>query len=154
MVRVMVRYLYFFLIISTLLIFTSSSALGVEIATDQKLITVDLGKQMLFAWEGGKILHKTRISSGLPLTPTVKGSFAIRWKIPSQTMKGESKAYGKYEYKNVPHVMYFFQEYAIHGAYWHNRFGRPNSHGCVNVPLSSAEWLYNWAVNGTRVEVF
>jgi|DewCreStandDraft_4_1066084.scaffolds.fasta_scaffold00167_77 lipoprotein-anchoring transpeptidase ErfK/SrfK len=125
-----------------------------EIITDGKLITVDIGKQMLYAWEGGKIIHQTKISSGLPKTPTVKGSFKIRWKVPKQRMKGESAWYGKYDYKNVPHVMYFYQDYAIHGAYWHNKFGRPNSHGCVNVPLASAEWLYNWAEKGTRVEIF
>ncbi|MBI2617780.1 L,D-transpeptidase [Candidatus Gottesmanbacteria bacterium] len=132
----------------------SSSVYAGEIITDQKLITVDLGKQMLYAWEKGQVVHQTKVSTGLPKTPTVKGSFAVKWKVPSQTMRGGSKAYGTYEYKNVPHVMYFYQGYAIHGAYWHNRFGRPNSHGCVNVPLTSAEWLYNWAQKGTRVEVF
>lgn len=142
------------LIVSIIFLFSSSSANAAEIITDGKLITVDIGKQMLYAWEGGKILHQTKISSGLPKTPTVKGSFKILWKTPLTRMKGESKWYGKYDYKNVPHTMYFYQDYAIHGAYWHNRFGRPNSHGCVNVPLTSAEWLYNWAPRGTRVEIF
>ena len=145
------RCLFLFIII----FFSSySSIFATEIITDGKLITVDLTKQMLFAWEGGKILHQTKISAGLPKTPTVKGSFKILWKKPLTRMKGESKWYGIYDYKKVPHVMYFFEDYAIHGAYWHNRFGRPNSHGCVNVPLPSAEWLYNWAPRGTRVEVF
>ena len=74
-------------------------------------------------------------------------------------MKGPSpyKQYypnGKYFIKDVPHVMYFYQAYAIHGAYWHSNFGSRASHGCVNVPLASAEWLYNWANVGTKVEVF
>lgn len=127
---------------------------AVEIATDGKLITVDLYKQKLFAWEGGKIVYETKISSGLPKKPTVKGSFKTWLKRPSQRMKGESKEYGKYDYPNVPNVMYFFQDYAIHGAYWHNRFGRPNSHGCVNVPVEASKWLFDWAPRGTRVEVF
>lgn len=143
-----------FLIILFLLLVPATSVHAEEIITDGKLITVDLGKQMLYAWEGGKIVHQTKVSSGLPKTPTVKGSFKVKWKVSKQTMKGGSKAYGKYEYKNVPNVMYFFQDYAIHGAYWHNRFGRPNSHGCVNVPVLSSEWLYTWAPKGTRVEVF
>lgn len=132
----------------------SSPSFAAEIITDGKLITVDLYKQTLFAWEGGKIVHQTKVSTGLPKAPTPKGSFSIRWKVPKQRMKGGSKAYGKYDYQNVPHVMYFYQDYAIHGAYWHNRFGRRASHGCVNVPLSSATWLYNWASRGTRVEIF
>ncbi|MGK5095299.1 L,D-transpeptidase [Deltaproteobacteria bacterium TL4] len=53
-----------------------------------------------------------------------------------------------------PHVMYFYQGYAIHGAYWHQNFGRVASHGCVNVPFPSAEWLYNFAIVGTRIEVY
>lgn len=125
-----------------------------DITTDGKLITVDLTKQMLYAWEGGKIIYETKVSSGLPKKPTVKGSFKIRTKVAKQTMKGQSKEYGKYMYKNVPNVMYFYQDYAIHGAYWHNRFGRPNSHGCVNVPVEASGWLYAWAEKGTRVEVF
>lgn len=130
-----------------------------DIITADKLITVDTGKQMLYAWEGGKIIHETKVSTGMYLTPTVKGSFKIKTKYALQDMKGPSpyKQYyptGKYYIKNVPHVMYFYQAYAIHGAYWHNNFGVRASHGCVNVPLASAEWLFNWAGVGTQVEVF
>lgn len=130
-----------------------------QILTTDKLITVDLGSQTLTAWQNGQIQHQTKVSTGMSLTPTVKGSFKIRTKIPKQDMRGPSpyKQYypnGKYHIKDVPHVMYFYQAYAIHGAYWHNNFGRPASHGCVNVPLASAEWLYNWAEPGTRVEVY
>lgn len=130
-----------------------------EILTTEKMITVDLGSQLLTAWENGQIQHQTKISSGMWLTPTVKGSFRTYYKTPLQDMKGPSpykKLYpsGKYLTKNVPHIMYFYQGYAIHGAYWHNSFGSPASHGCVNVPLASAEWLYNWAPQGTRIEIF
>lgn len=125
-----------------------------EIITNGKLITVDIGKQMLFAWEGGKIIHQTKVSTGMKHTPTVSGSFAIRRKVPLQDMKGNYPPYPPYKLKNVPHVMYFYQAYAIHGTYWHNAFGRRASHGCVNVPVASAEWIYNWAPVGTRVEVF
>lgn len=129
------------------------------ILTTDKLITVDIGSQLLRAWQNGQIVHETKVSTGMYLTPTVKGSFKIRTKVPMQDMRGPSpyKQYyptGKYLVKNVPHVMYFYQAYAIHGAYWHNNFGRPASHGCVNVPLVSAEWLFNWADIGTRVEVY
>jgi len=141
-------------IIGLLFLFISSPAIAGEIITADKLITVDTAKQMIYVWEGGKNIYQSKASTGLPLTPTVKGSFTIRRKVPTQTMRGGSKAYGKYEYKNVPNVMYFYQGYAFHGAYWHNRFGKPASHGCVNLPLDAATWLYNWAPAGTRVEVF
>ncbi|MGA9378208.1 MAG: L,D-transpeptidase, partial [Phormidium sp.] len=58
-----------------------------------------------------------------------------------------------YDVPNVPHTMYFHRGYAIHGAYWHNRFGTPVSHGCINVAPNHAAWLFNWANVGTPVVV-
>lgn len=140
-------------------LFFPSKTLATEINTTDKLITVDLYKQMLFAWEGGRILYQTKVSTGMRLTPTPKGSFRIWSKIPLANMQGPSPykyiyPSGKYSIKNVPNIMYFYQGYAIHGAYWHHNFGRVASHGCVNVPLDAATWLFNWANVGTRVEVF
>lgn len=136
-----------------------SNVFAEDVFTTEKLITVDIGKQILYAWEGGKVQHQTKVSTGMKLTPTVKGNFTIRTKIPLHDMKGPSpykQIYpsGKYLVKDVPNSMYFYQGYAIHGAYWHNNFGRVASHGCVNVPLASAAWLYNWANVGTKVWVF
>jgi lipoprotein-anchoring transpeptidase ErfK/SrfK len=130
-----------------------------EIFTSDKLITVDLGSQKLTAWDQGKVVYETKISSGMNLTPTVKGSFKIYYKTPLTDMRGPSPykniyPSGKYLTKNVPNTMYFYQGYAVHGAYWHNNFGRPASHGCVNTPLAAAKWLYDWAPVGTRVEVW
>jgi lipoprotein-anchoring transpeptidase ErfK/SrfK len=126
-----------------------------EIFTTDKLITVDTGKQMLYAWEGGKIVYQTAVSTGLPKSPTIKGTFKIYLKHSIQAnMKGISPYIGRYNLKNVPHVMYFSGNYAIHGAYWHNSFGRRASNGCVNVPLVAAEWLFNFAEKGTTVMVF
>ena len=125
-----------------------------DIVTSDKLITVDTGKQMLYAWEGGQIKYQTKVSTGMYYTPTVKGSFKIQRKIPVQDMKGHYPPYEPYFIKNVPNVMYFYQAYAIHGAYWHNAFGSKYTHGRVNVPVAASEWLFNWANVGTRVEVF
>jgi lipoprotein-anchoring transpeptidase ErfK/SrfK len=59
-----------------------------------------------------------------------------------------------YDLPNVPWVMFFTSRgHAIHGAYWHNNFGNPMSHGCVNLPVSNAQWLYNFASVGTPVVV-
>jgi len=130
-----------------------------QIYTTDKLITIDLGSQRLYAWNGGQVVHETPVSTGMWLTPTVKGDFRIQRKVSLQDMRGPSpyKQYypsGRYHVKDVPHVMYFYGAYAIHGAYWHNNFGYRASHGCVNVPLASAEWLYTFADMGTRVIVY
>lgn len=126
-----------------------------DIITTDKLITVSLGQQMLYAWEGGRIVYQTPVSTGLPKSPTVRGKFNIYLRYPVQAhMKGYSPYKGWYDLTNVPNVMYFYQGYAIHGAYWHNNFGRTASNGCVNVPLEAAKWLFDFAPNGTQVIVY
>lgn len=142
-----------------LLFFILPTTTYAQIYTTEKMIVVNTGNQTLTAWENGKVFHETKVSTGMKLTPTVKGSYKIYNKIALHDMRGPSPykniyPSGKYHIKNVPHAMYFYQGYAIHGAYWHNNFGRVASHGCVNVPLKSAELLYNWASKSTRVEVF
>ncbi|MBU2632139.1 L,D-transpeptidase, partial [Patescibacteria group bacterium] len=68
-------------------------------------------------------------------------------------MKGNHWYYGKYYIKDVPNVMYFYKDYAIHGTYWHNSFGWRASHDCVNVPVEFSKWLYDWAPYGTKVVI-
>ncbi|OQA18217.1 MAG: putative L,D-transpeptidase YciB precursor [Chloroflexi bacterium ADurb.Bin360] len=74
------------------------------------------------------------------------GTFSIYVKYLATPMSGPG-----YYLPNVPHTMYFYRGYAIHGAYWHNNFGTPMSHGCVNLSLPDAEWFYNFAPVGTKV---
>jgi lipoprotein-anchoring transpeptidase ErfK/SrfK len=113
-----------------------------------KVIRVVLSEQRLYAHEDGKLARSTLISSGLYGTPTPIGTFSVRNKIPYHVMAGAG-----YYLPDVPHSMYFYGLYALHGAYWHNNFGNPMSHGCVNLPLGEAEWLFNWAEVGTPVEI-
>jgi lipoprotein-anchoring transpeptidase ErfK/SrfK len=113
-----------------------------------KVIRVVLSEQRLYAYEDGQLARSTLISSGLYGTPTPIGTFSVRNKIPYHVMAGAG-----YYLPDVPHSMYFFGLYALHGAYWHNNFGNPMSHGCVNLPLDEAEWLFNWATVGTPVEI-
>jgi lipoprotein-anchoring transpeptidase ErfK/SrfK len=68
--------------------------------------------------------------------------------VSSKTLSGDG-----YEYENVQWLLYFYQGYAIHGAYWHNNFGIPVSHGCVNMTNADAEWFFNFAEVGTPVTV-
>jgi lipoprotein-anchoring transpeptidase ErfK/SrfK len=58
-----------------------------------------------------------------------------------------------YDLHNVPYTMYFYKGYGLHGTYWHNNFGTPMSHGCVNMPTEEAKWAYYWADYGTPVVV-
>ena len=112
--------------------------------TDGKWIRVDLSEQIAVAYEGKKPIRAFRISSGLPNTPTVTGTFHIRTKVVSQTMTGgEGSMY--YNLPGVKWVQYFYEDYSFHGTYWHNNFGHPMSHGCVNMTNADAKWLFDWA---------
>ena len=117
-------------------------------ASRGKWIEIDISQQRLTAYVGRTPVFSTLVSTGVPRTPTVIGRFAIRYKLPRQHMRGPG-----YSLPNVPWVMYFYRNYAIHGTYWHNAFGRPMSHGCVNMRVRDARWLYYWAPVGTPVVV-
>lgn len=118
----------------------------------ERWINVNLSTQTLVAYEGDAPVYETLISSGLPQWPTVTGQFRTYMKYESQTMNGYLLGYDYY-LPDVPYVMYFYEDYAIHGTYWHNNFGTPMSHGCVNVSTPDAGWLFNWAPVGTLVNV-
>lgn len=114
-------------------------------AGEEKWIEVSLSEQKVRAWEGTKVIMEFLISSG-KWAPTPKGTFSIWYKTKSQLMTGGSKALNTYYYlPNVPHNMFFYKGYALHGAYWHNNFGQPMSHGCVNEPLANAAQIFEWA---------
>ncbi len=117
-----------------------------EMPDEDKWIRVDLSEQMLFAYESGVPTRAFIISSGLPRTPTVTGEFRIRVKVRSQTMSGGDPALGNaYSLPNVEWVQYFYEDYGFHGTYWHDNFGNPMSHGCINMTNSDAKWLFDWA---------
>lgn len=113
-----------------------------------KRIEVNLANQTLTAWDGTRVVLHTSISSGTDYTPTVTGRYHIDRKYAVQRMIGPG-----YDIPDVPWVMYFWDGYAFHGAYWHNSFGTPMSHGCIHLRPSEAEALYNWADFGTEVYV-
>lgn len=106
----------------------------------EKWIEVDLSTQTLIAYEGEVEVFRTTVSTGTSRTPTVTGRFRIYRKLLSQTMVGPD-----YVQPNVPYVMYFYGAYSLHGTYWHNDFGRPRSHGCVNLRVQDAKWLFEWS---------
>lgn len=127
-----------------------------EIATNTKQIIVDRTHQMLYAYDGDQVFMEIPISTGLELTPTPRGTFTIFKKTPSRYMQGPLPGISDqyYDLPGVPWNLYFTHQGAvIHGAYWHNSFGKPYSHGCVNLPPDKAKELYDWAGLGTKVTV-
>ncbi|HUS52358.1 MAG TPA: L,D-transpeptidase [Candidatus Bathyarchaeia archaeon] len=112
---------------------------------EEKWIEIDLSDQRIYAHEGERIVYEFLTSTG-KWAPTPTGTFRIWTKLRYAKMSGGSRAMGTYYYlPNVPYIMYFYKGYGIHGAYWHNNFGTPMSHGCVNLAIPDAEKLFYWA---------
>ena len=118
-------------------------------ASKEQWILVDLKSQRLIAWKGATPMYAIVISTGKNSTPTLPGVFKIQSKVATQRLRGSG-----YDIPNVPYIMYYQGNYAIHGAYWHHSFGTPVSHGCVNVAVNHARWLFNWASVGTPVVIY
>jgi lipoprotein-anchoring transpeptidase ErfK/SrfK len=109
-------------------------------SVDEKWIEVILSEQRVVAWEGAQAVMSFSASTGLPGTPTRVGQFHIYQKYLSTRMTGPG-----YNLPNVPYTMYYDGGYSLHGTYWHNNFGQPMSHGCVNLSTEDAEQLFAWA---------
>jgi len=120
---------------------------GPRIGVGREIVVV-LSTQMTYAYEDGVLKHSALASTGLPATPTVQGDFKVWNKTRSQTMSGPG-----YYLENVEWVMYFHQGYGLHGTWWHENFGQPMSHGCVNLTNEDAKWYYEFASVGTPVHV-
>lgn len=115
-------------------------------AAEKRWIEINLSSQRLFAWNGSQQAYAVIVSTGKKATPTPTGIFSIKSKHRLERMRGED-----YDISDVPYAMYFYRGYAIHGTYWHKRFGTPVSHGCVNLAVDHAKWLFEWADLGTPV---
>ena len=111
-------------------------------------IDVDLTNQAVYAYEGDVMVNSFIVSTGTWMYPTVTGEYKIYVKYRYANMHGPG-----YFLPDVPYVMYFYKSYGLHGTYWHHNFGTPMSHGCVNLSIEDAGWLYNWASVGTVVNV-
>jgi hypothetical protein len=116
-----------------------------EAIETERWISVDLYEQVLIAYEGSVPVFATLISSGLEQWPTNEGVFRVYVRYPRAIMSG---AYGQpdfYYLEEVPWTMYFDNDIGLHGTYWHDGFGYRHSHGCVNLSITDAEWLYAWS---------
>ena len=138
--------------------FEEVMAISADVPAQDKRIEVDLTMQTLSAFENDKQLLKTTISSGIPnssrsanglSTKTPQGEFRILDKMPAKHM-GNGNLFADaddYELPGVPWTCFFTaQGHAFHGTYWHENFGTPMSHGCVNMRTEEAKWLFRWAL--------
>lgn len=122
-------------------------------ASGEFWIDINLSTYTLTAYVGTDIVLQSAVVTGASVSPTAQGEFYVNWKLESQTMEGVGWDGTPYRQEGVPWVMYFFEDFAIHGAYWRNGFGYAASHGCVNLPVDVAEQLYHMTPYGTRVIV-
>ncbi len=118
-------------------------------------VNVNLSQQIVTAYQNGMPVMVTLASTGKAKHETTIGSWKIYWRLPKQTMEGGNLASGDYyKLKDVPYPQYFqISGEALHGTFWHDNFGRPMSHGCVNLSTPIAGWFYGWANIGTVVYV-
>jgi hypothetical protein len=120
-----------------------------------KWFAVDLFEQTMVAYDNDKPVFATMISSGLPKFRTSEGLFKIWDRYALVKMSGASGQPDFYYLPQVPFVMYFNQEeQALHGAYWHDYFGWPRSHGCVNMSMTDAQWAFNWTQDSPEAYVY
>jgi hypothetical protein len=116
-----------------------------------KWIEVDIQAQTLIVREDGTEISRALISSGKPGYPTPAGAFAITHKFPIRHMKASVRG-EQWDYPAVPWAMRFRAGgFYLHSCFWNDEFGSAVSHGCVNMPVPFAEWLYEWAPVGTPV---
>lgn len=131
--------------------------MGVSAVSGEKHIYIDLSAQTLIAYQGTTQILKTFVSTG-KWTNTPTGNFHIWTKLRATRMQG-GEGQDAYDLPNVPYVMYFYHDFGLHGAYWHDNFGYQMSHGCVNMRQVDAKILFEWAdgplgdTKGTAVSV-
>jgi hypothetical protein len=123
------------------------------LARGEKWIDVSIFRGTLVAYEGLRPVFATLISPGLfgyrrvdgkpakYTTPT--GTFRIEWKHLSTTMSPDPERM-RYYLSEVPFTQFFHMPFALHAAYWHDRFGEPKSGGCINLSVADAKWLFEW----------
>ncbi len=119
---------------------------------DGRWVAIDLYEQTLIAYEDDKPVFATLIASGLDHFDTNEGLFSVWARLPNDRMSGATGAPSAYDLQSVPWVMYFDGSISLHGTYWHDYFGYRRSHGCVNLSISDAKWVFNWTNGATPNE--
>lgn len=122
-------------------------------AADIKRIDVDLSEQRLRYYLNDVKVNEILVSTGTKYYPSPKGTYPITTKRPVVRYLGHNLNGTIYDYPKTKWNLEFLPHYYIHGAYWHHNFGRPMSHGCINVSYADMEQLYNFADVGTSVTI-
>ena len=110
-------------------------------------VAIDLYEQTLVAYEEDMPVFATLVSSGLPQWDTNEGIFEVWARLETDGMSGATGAPDAYALQSVPWTMYFDNDISLHGTYWHDGFGYRHSHGCVNLSISDAHYLFNWTMD-------
>jgi len=117
-------------------------------------IEVSIGKQQLYMVENERVIRTVTVGTGVAGADTPPGEFEVLYKLPKTRMQGVNPSGARYDIPDVPWVLPFLGDYALHGVNWRNNFGSPASNGCVGMPVEDAKILYDWADVGTPVRIY
>lgn len=119
-------------------------------------VAVSLYEQNLVAYEGSRAVMATLVSSGLKdgQWDTPAGTFRVGVRLVADRMDGAQGQADYYSLDQVPYAQYFNGLISLHGTYWHDSFGYPHSHGCVNLSVSDSRWLFEWLHEDATVFVY
>jgi len=113
------------------------------IGAAERWVAVNLNEQTAVAYEGDRPVYAALVATGLPGTPTVRGIFRTWRRLETGVIAGSG-----YYVEDVTWMCYFYSGRDLQAAYWHDAFGRPRSHGCVNLSPYDAWWIYQWSAVG------
>ncbi len=119
-----------------------------EAVETERWVGIDLYEQVMTVYDGEKPIFTTLVATGLPRWPTYEGDFNIYFRRTRTDMSWGTPGDDFYLLEEVPWTMFFDEGRALHGAYWHDGLGYRRSHGCVNLSITDAHWLYTWVAEG------
>jgi len=142
--------------------------LSPEVPDNEKHVEIYLDRQLLLAYEWNVLVYAARVATGRKNYESPAGWFHTFHKRPTYHMFGGADEFSVFDLPGVPWDSYITDNgVAIHGTYWHNDFGTQHSHGCINMALEDAKWIYRWSLptvpagetivlqpgSGTRVQI-
>jgi lipoprotein-anchoring transpeptidase ErfK/SrfK len=118
-----------------------------------KLIDVDVTRQVMTLYEKGKQVNTFKVGTGVPGADTPLGDFTVEYKMPTARFQGTNVTGARYDIPDVKWVLAFMGDYTIHGVYWRGNFGERGSNGCVGLSDEDAKTVFDWAPEGTRIKI-
>jgi lipoprotein-anchoring transpeptidase ErfK/SrfK len=123
------------------------------VTESDKLIDVDVTRQIMTLYEKGQPTHTFKVGTGVPGADTPIGDFNVEYKMPTARFQGVNIGGSRYDIPDVKWVLAFFGDYTIHGVYWRGNFGQRGSNGCVGLTDEDAKTVFDWAPEGTRIKI-